>query len=224
MSDLSESAREIHYPLAYAASHVFFPILCNIPHLTHLHLDYDITGASLVGSGVWTGITLPTVTFLRTRTYPCCGVSASTCTYGGTIHNQDCNSEGLERAFPNLRELHVDAPIFLEYFGTPRLLQSVTIDASPAMKLMCSIQGYNIWAALKQGFLAPEGRAGRRAPGSCNGGEKTIVVRTGVTIPLGCEVKYAQLIFSSNADTPALTILACYPSGPDAVGCVLVYR
>ncbi|KAI0652756.1 hypothetical protein C8Q79DRAFT_923109 [Trametes meyenii] len=172
----------------FASTHDLLSTLQIATRLTHLHLDYDRCDMFRGRDGsARQHVVLPSVTFVRTRSYLCCGAASP------SAHAPDCKRAGARVAetFPGLRELQLDAPLFLKYFApTPRGLEVVRLDAGPpGDPLRYSVQGYNLGAGLKNGFLgAPQaGRAARRARGSQDAwARRTVIVRIGAEVePLG---------------------------------------
>lgn len=162
--------------------------LGRLPCLTRLHLDFDEDQYRYEPRTIYLDqkggpIVFSAVTYLRTRTCPGCGLSSST--YAGArdqMHASECFKNAFGRTFPNLRELQLDAPLFLKYLDAPRTLESVTISAPPTMKLFCSIQAYNVATGLRRWLEWREGESvskGRRMP------LKKVVVRTGKDEPIG---------------------------------------
>ncbi|KAI0370133.1 hypothetical protein BV20DRAFT_967168 [Pilatotrama ljubarskyi] len=159
-----------------------FRLLSTMGRLTHLHLDYDGDPGYGSEGSMWVGTPIPTVVFLRMRCYPCCGTPSPARAIG--IHAPKCPRTGLAQPFPNLRELRLDAPLFVKLLDAPPSLTKLTIDAPPDVKPFCSIQGYNVGAGLRQGFMT----AGAYPRANVVDGwtpKKTIVVRSGSQKPFG---------------------------------------
>lgn len=163
-----------------------FSLLADLPRLTSLYLGYDV-GAhrARLGKGPMPPIAFTALTFLRTRTCPCCGLPPHTynAPYDGSRgHAAECARGALARMFPRLRELWLDAPLFLRYLVVPPSLESITLDAPPPAKLFCSIQTYNVAAGLRRWMEprqdAASGKAARMRL-------EKIVVRTGGVEPIG---------------------------------------
>ncbi|KAI0674012.1 hypothetical protein C8Q78DRAFT_1076957 [Trametes maxima] len=147
-------------------THDFLSVLQIATRLTHLHLDYDRCDSFRGRDDARQHVVLPSVTFVRTRSYLCCGAASL------SAHAPECRRARVAETFPGLRELQLDAPLFLKYFATPRGLEV----------------GYNVGAGLKNGFLsAPRARA--RAGGASDDAawaRRTVVVRVGAEAePLG---------------------------------------
>ncbi|OJT05621.1 hypothetical protein TRAPUB_3544 [Trametes pubescens] len=164
------------------ATEVVYRLLARLPHLTHLHLDFDMDherftlpdGSYHYGGGM--PVPLPSLTFLRTRTCPGCGWASM------SSHAPECLRAAFAQIFPKLRELQLDTPIFLKYFDAPPTLECVTLNAPPPAKLFCSIQGYNVAAGLRRWMEPrPEEARGR----SRRVRLKKIVVHTGKEEPIG---------------------------------------
>lgn len=163
-----------------------FSLLANLPRLTSLHLEYDVgVHRARLGIGPMAPIAFTALTFLRTRTCPCCGLPPHTYNApfdGSRGHAAECARGAFARMFPRLRELQLDAPLFLQYLVVPPSLERITLDAPPPAKLFCSIQTYNVAAGLRR-WMEPRLEAG--------GGRTTrmrlgkIVVRTGADEPFG---------------------------------------
>lgn len=163
-----------------------FSLLASLSRLTSLHLEYDV-GAHRARLDLWPmrPIAFTALTFLRTRTCPCCGLPPHTYNApfdGSRGHAAECARGAFARMFPRLRELQLDAPLFLRYLVVPPSLECITLDAPPPTKLFCSIQTYNVAAGLRR-WMEPRPEAG--------GGRDTrmrlerIVVRTGGVEPIG---------------------------------------
>ncbi|OJT05622.1 hypothetical protein TRAPUB_3545 [Trametes pubescens] len=155
------------------------PALVNLPDLTHLHLDFLLErygpcdGIAVEGPQP-PPIVLPSLVFLRMRGYPTCILRPT------KAHQPDCFAGSFARAFPKLRELQLDAPMFLKYLDVPPALESITICAPPS-KPFCSIQNCNVGAGLRRWMEPKPGKEGRAIPMRL----KKIVVRTGVEEPSG---------------------------------------
>ncbi|KAI0352203.1 hypothetical protein OH77DRAFT_1438750 [Trametes cingulata] len=161
-----------------------FRLLSTVSRLTHLHLDYDGDSSCKYNGRIWVGVALPTVTFLRMRCYPCCGMPSSSSAQGMSRHHPRCARTGLAQPFPNLRELQLDDPLFLKLLDPPASLTKLTIDAPPDAKPFCSIQEYNVGAGLRHGFMTA-GDCSQLVSAGSVAPKKTIVVRTGRKQPVG---------------------------------------
>ncbi|EIW63718.1 uncharacterized protein TRAVEDRAFT_67742 [Trametes versicolor FP-101664 SS1] len=165
---------------------IVFGLLADLPRLTSLYLEYDVgVHSARLGKGPMPPIAFTALTFLRTRTCPCCGLPPHTynAPYDGSRgHAAECARGAFARMFPRLRELWLDAPLFLRYLVVPPSLESITLDAPPPAKLFCSIQTYNVAAGLRRWMEprqdAASGEAARMRL-------EKIVVRTGGVEPIG---------------------------------------
>ncbi|OJT05630.1 hypothetical protein TRAPUB_3553 [Trametes pubescens] len=162
-----------------------FGLLGNLSRLTSLCLEYDLgMHPARFHAGRMPPVVFAALTFLRTRTCPCCGLPALT--YNVPLdrqgHAAECAQGALARMFPKLRELQLDAPLFLQYLVVPPTLESITLDSPPPKKLFCSIQTYNVAAGLRRWMEPRQGAAGGR---TTRMGLKRIVVRTGRDEPIG---------------------------------------
>ncbi|KAL1950881.1 hypothetical protein VTO73DRAFT_30 [Trametes versicolor] len=164
------------------ATGAVYSLLASLPHLTHLHLDFDLDqerfslpdGSHNFGGA--TPVPLPSLTFLRTRTCPGCGWASA------SSHAPECLRAAFAQIFPKLRELQLDTPLFLKYVDAPPTLECVTLNAPPPAKLFCSIQGYNVAAGLRR-WMEPRPEEARGESRRVR--LKKIVVHTGWEEPIG---------------------------------------
>ena len=129
---------------------------------------------------------LPKVRSLRIAEYPPCKCEgAHEVNYFAHIprspagHVPHCLHANLLLAFPKLRDLHLDSPVFLKFLDTPYSLDTLTIEAPPMEQVpggavFSTLVGYNLVAGLRQW------PADKRAP-------STIVIRSGREDPHGLD-------------------------------------
>lgn len=151
--------------------------LANLPHLTHLHLDFLLRDFSPCegrrDDPPAPPFVLPSLTFLRMRGYSTCSLAPT------KVHMPDCLAGSFARAFPKLRELRLDTPMFLKYLDIPPALEIITICAPP-FRPFSSIQNCNVVEGLRH-WMEPKAGTGGEAISTQL---KKIAVRTGVDEPL----------------------------------------